>query len=882
MTEPAARLTSALAGRYTIERELGQGGMATVYLAHDVRHDRAVAIKVLHPELAAALGGERFLSEIKTTAKLQHPHILPLLDSGAADGLLFYVMPFVPGETLRARLERERQLPIAAAVRIAREVADALGDAHAHGIVHRDIKPENILLQGEHALVADFGIALAVQQAGGQRMTQTGLSLGTPQYMAPEQAMGEKAVDHRADVYALGAVTHEMLAGEPPFTGPTLQAIVAKVIADSPRPLRELRKSVPEHVEAAVLQALEKLPADRFASAVEFSAALEARAVSGIESRALQLSALRSSRLLPWAGWAAAILLAVVAVWAWRRPAPALPIAMARRVAVQIPLVGDFRNPRQSFALSYDGSVLVHESYGGSSVAIRLRRMDDLHSEPIRGTEGGIGPFLSPDGEQLGFFRAAEMIVVPVVGGSPVEVKGASVMAEGSPSWTGDGRILYTNERGGLALIAPDGSRIDTLTRPTAPERHLSPIMLRGGRTVVYMATASDINDSRIDALAVDTRQTKTLVSGGVMTPQYADGFLFFARTDGAYATLSSIRFDPAKAEVRGEPIALGDQVNRSRFGTAHYAVASGVLLYRPRSRTFLVEADATGATTRLVDENGSWHHPRYSPDGSRIVLDLAQAGGRDVWVFDRGSKTLSRVTRIGDAHDPAWLPNGREVSYFSFKLGGLPLRISAADGSGEPRAIEFKGGFIPTELVNPGAWLPDGKSYVGSVSEGGSPGDIWVIAVDGSQARRVVASPFDEQAPAVSSDGAWLAYQSNETGRNEVYVRSLTDAASRVQVSNAGGLGPSWDRRRPILYYVQLDESRLRLEAATLHTALLSVASRKTVIANLAAELSDNHANYDVHPLGDRFVFPEEEASTGLVAVFDWAAAVRRPGKGP
>src|SRR5689334_5469111 len=204
--------------------------MAAVYLGHDLKHDRDVAIKLLHPELAAALGGERFLSEIRTTARLQHPHILPLLDSGEAAGTLYYVMPFVAGETLRARLERERQLPIDDALRIAREIADALGAAHALGIVHRDIKPENILLQGGHALVADFGISLAVQQAGGQRMTQTGLSLGTPQYMSPEQAMGEKSVDHRTDIYALGAVTYEMLSGEPPFTGPTVQAIVAKLL----------------------------------------------------------------------------------------------------------------------------------------------------------------------------------------------------------------------------------------------------------------------------------------------------------------------------------------------------------------------------------------------------------------------------------------------------------------------------------------------------------------------------------------------------------------------------------------------------------------------------------------------------------------------------
>src|SRR5262249_21795784 len=271
-----ARLSAALADRYRIERELGQGGMATVYRAHDLRHDREVAIKVLHPDLGAALGADRFLAEIRTTARLQHPHILPLLDSGdAGEGLLYYVMPLATGETLRTRLERERQLPIEDTVRIAREVADALGHAHGHGIVHRDIKPENILLQGGHALVADFGIALALQQAGGARMTQTGLSLGTPQYMSPEQAMGEKQLDARADLYALGAVGYEMLTGEPPFTGATVQAIVAKVLSERPVPPSTVRDTVPPPVEAAILKCLAKVPADRFATAADFVAALD-------------------------------------------------------------------------------------------------------------------------------------------------------------------------------------------------------------------------------------------------------------------------------------------------------------------------------------------------------------------------------------------------------------------------------------------------------------------------------------------------------------------------------------------------------------------------------------------------------------------------------
>src|SRR5215216_5003728 len=276
MTEQVSRLAAALADRYRVERELGAGGMATVYLAEDLRHDRRVAIKVLRPELAAVIGAERFVREIQTIATLQHPHILGLIDSGEVEGTAYYVMPFVEGDSLRDRLTREKQLPVADAVRLACEVAGALDYAHRHGVIHRDIKPENILLHDGSALVADFGIALAMSTAG-TRMTETGMSLGTPHYMSPEQAMGERELDARSDVYALGCVTYEMLLGEPPFTGPTAQAIVARVVTAEPAGLTEQRRSVPAAVDAAVLTALEKLPADRFASAREFAEAISGR-----------------------------------------------------------------------------------------------------------------------------------------------------------------------------------------------------------------------------------------------------------------------------------------------------------------------------------------------------------------------------------------------------------------------------------------------------------------------------------------------------------------------------------------------------------------------------------------------------------------------------
>ncbi len=261
------RLAAALAGRYRIERELGAGGMATVYLCEDLKHDRKVAIKVLKPELAAVLGAERFVVEIKTTAAMSHPHILPLFDSGTADGFLFYVMPYIQGETIREKLNRETQFGVDEAVRIAREVADALDYAHRHGIIHRDIKPENILLHDGRAMVMDFGIALAVSAAAGGRMTETGLSLGTPHYMSPEQATAEKEITPRSDVYSLASVLYEMLAGEPPHSGGSAQAIIMKIIAEPAQVVTQLRKSVPANVAAALDKALQKVPADRFESA---------------------------------------------------------------------------------------------------------------------------------------------------------------------------------------------------------------------------------------------------------------------------------------------------------------------------------------------------------------------------------------------------------------------------------------------------------------------------------------------------------------------------------------------------------------------------------------------------------------------------------------
>src|SRR5579862_4492156 len=413
MADPLVPVTAALADRYRIEREIGRGGMATVYLAEDERHHRKVAIKVLHPELSAILGPDRFLKEIELTASLQHPNILPLFDSGSADGHLYYVMPYVVGESLRARLVRERQLPVADAVRIATEIADALEYAHLRGVIHRDIKPENILLHGGHSLVADFGIALAVEQASGERLTQTGLSLGTPQYMSPEQTMGEREVGPRSDIYSLGIVAYEMLIGEPPFIGPTAQATVAKMMTDEPRRLIPQRRTVPPSVEETVLTALEKLPADRFASATAFAQALS-------QSKAPTRPAKPVSLI-----WYVAPTLALAAV--------AFVLGRGLRTT---------RSPVTTF---------------GRSTKVTWERGLHIH------------PAISPDGRSVAYAAPTavnlKIYVRQVTGGRPTRIVDDSMSTESNPSWSPDGsRLLFLSKGGVWSAPASGGS-----ARPEVP-----------------------------------------------------------------------------------------------------------------------------------------------------------------------------------------------------------------------------------------------------------------------------------------------------------------------------------------------------------------------------------------------------------------------------
>ena len=629
MTDILGRLTATLAGRYKVERELGQGGMATVYLAHDVRHDRRVALKVLRPELAAILGAERFLAEIKTTANLQHPHILSLFDSGEADGTVFYVMPYVEGESLRDRLVREHQLPVEEALRIAREVADALEYAHRHGVVHRDIKPENILLHGGHAQVADFGIALAASRSeGGTRMTETGMSLGTPQYMSPEQAMGEREITPRADVYALGCVLYEMLSGEPPFTGPTPQAIVARVMTEHPRSLTLQRHTVPAHVENAIAMALEKLPADRFASAAEFSAALADGSGARTAVRPVHPAARFESPRSRLAAWAVAGAVLIGLGW--------LGASLTKRSLGPPPLRMSIPMPSEAapiaLRLSPDGSTLAFVAALGNRLSIYTRRLDDLEPRRIPGTEDAFSLSWSPDGQWIGFLVGTQARKVPATGGSPVTIPIQNGVTPANLEWA-DNESFYAVLGGALAHVSANGA-VRVIAQPDSargePAFALDGV-LPDGRLLARTWRSPPSGP----VIIVDPKSgdRDTVVDTDVAWSGFGGGMLGWVLPDG---TLYLAELDLRRSRLKGPSRPAGGIVLTVLGFAPAVSMGPGAMAYAPTLPRALVKVSRSGADTPLMANDRNYHSPRLSPDGRRIAVDFID-GTRDVWLFGIG-----------------------------------------------------------------------------------------------------------------------------------------------------------------------------------------------------------------------------------------------------
>jgi eukaryotic-like serine/threonine-protein kinase len=880
MLELLERLQVALVERYRFDREIGQGGMAIVYLAEDLRHARKVAIKVLHPELSAVLGGERFLAEIKVTANLQHPHILGLIDSGEADGLLYYVMPFVAGESLRSRLVRERQLPVEEALRLTREVASALDYAHRQGVVHRDIKPENILLQDGAALVADFGIALAVHQAGGSRMTQTGMSLGTPAYMSPEQAMGEREIGPRSDVYALGAMSYEMLAGEPPFTGANSQAIVAKVLTESPPSLRHKRPTVPPAVEDAILTALQKLPADRWGSAREFSEALSAPGthrsgpVATVVLPAAPRAGARRRSWVAWTGWAAAAVLAGIAAWSLSRPRPELPPS---RLAILVPGLGGSgaSSGQRHVTFLPDGETVVY-AVGASDGTMRLMRqtLDAEAGTPIQGAVAMGSPLVSPDGRALVATQAVkrQVLRVPLDGGGP-ELVSSSPFITDAAAFAPNGTLWYSND-GGLGVVSGD-----SLVPKLQKGGYLLQQILADGKTALTVRTRTGNAAGPVMLLNLETGAETTLLGTTVLEARVTSGFLVFVTPGGA---LLAAPFDQRGRRLGAQSVQIATNISITGAGLAQFAVAAnGNVAYIPQEPATLVYLDRSGASQPATPERRNFHHPQFSPDGRRLSMDFSTVEGRNVWILDRAEGTLSRATFDRDGHDATWTPDGRFLTYIvPVNRPGSVLLMLLRKRPGSAEA--------PDTLVNSpllaytGAWLRDGSAMVTTVADstpGGAGTDAAIVRNAGKgPLERLVASRFNESFVGVSPDGRWLSFVSDQSGREEVYVRDLAGELDQVLVSVDGGNEPVWSPDGRELFYRETRQEAPSLVAATIATKpALAVTARKRLFPIGDIVGTAPHANYDISPDGKTFVMVRTSPAARVIVIQNLPALVRR-----
>ena len=860
------QLRAALGDRYLLERELGQGGMSLVYLARDLRHDRAVALKVLRPELSAVVGADRFLREIRVTANLQHAHILPLFDSGAVDGLLYYVMPYVEGESLRDKLTRERQLPVGEAVRLISQVASALEYAHRRGVLHRDIKPENILIQEGQALVADFGIALALRQSGGARLTETGLTVGTPQYMSPEQATGDRDLDARSDLYSLAAVMYEMLSGEPPFNGPTVQAILTKLVTETPRPLRQLRDTIPPALETTLHQALAKLPADRFTGAAEFAEALSHVPLTATPPQPVAAVAGQTRRLGSALGWsipiAAALALAGFGGWRLARSGPERGL-IRFVVATLNQQVDPEYNWAPTMAIGPAGRDLVFRDGG----LLQLRAMDDFTPRPLAGTERASMPAFSPDGKWLAFHQDGHLRKLSLAGGSVVDIAPADVGP--GMTWGEDGWIYFSSlgGNGGIWRVPAAGGTSEPVTEvadSAAEQVHAWPQLLPGGKELLFtvLGPSGGALDSRIVVETIGSGVRRTLVEKGTFGRYLTSGHLLYVSNEGS---VFAAAFDRRKGALAGTPQqVLADVYVGSWGGVALLAVADdGSLAFEPGSEAApqVVRAvDRSGRDLGAIFPAGYLDGVRLSPDGRQVAATVRAPSQNDIWLF--GPEGEPERLTFDEAEDeyPVWSPDGAAVAYTSSLASqARRLQIRAVTAGTRPRRL-----LTWPRHLHLSAWSRDGRWLLGYDFSPGQGQDVWAIRADGSDSIPVAAGPASESEPDFSPDGRWVAYQSDESGRMEIFVISFPDLAVKRQVSINGGRAPRWDPQGGRLYY--LDGDRLTTVAVSASSGLRAGAGQ--VLFQTAARM------FDVAPDGKRFilVLPNPAlVAPGIHVVLGW-----------
>jgi Tol biopolymer transport system component len=875
--------SGARLGPYEIVTPLAAGGMGEVYRARDTRLDRTVAIKVLAPSLAAdPQFRARFDREARTISHLDHPHICTLHDIGEQDGVAYLVMQYLEGETLAARLARS-PLSFEQALTIAIEIVSALDKAHRAGVIHRDLKPGNVMLTPTGAKLLDFGIAkspAATIAATGVSMLPTtpasltaqGAIVGTLQYMAPEQLEG-KEVDARTDIFAFGAVAHEMFTGKKAFEGKSSAGLIAAILEHAPAPVSSVQQQASPALDRLVRTCLDKNPDNRWQSAADLLRELKwiAATLSSTERVVV-----RPGHRWGWlgsaaTGWGVAAVCALVAItlalMLWTRaPASSLPSSSVR-LSVSLPdgaLLVTEAFP--ALALSPLGTHLVYAAQRDAGPRLYLRRLDTFETKELPGTEGATSPFFSPDGQWIGFAAQGKLKKVSIAGGQPFVIADSPVLFGGT--WGPDDTIVFAATDVGLSRVSSSGGLVtpaSALDGEAGEGGHLWPEFLPDGKSILLTVgtTGTNMDRARIVIQPLDGGPRRTLVQGGTNPHYVPSGHIVYSSA----GTLMAVPFDVATGTVTGAGVPVLDGVAQTPIGAAHFtASAAGSLAFVPgdvRTPTRTLRwLDRSGRETPLPLPHRAYWSPRLSPDGRRIAVGI-EGATHDVWVSDVARDTLTRLTFGSDNYLPVWTPDGTRIAFQSNRNG--PWRIFWAPVDRSSSEEQLVGG---DNTPVPSSFSSDGEALAYFSMSTKTSADLWLIPLKGERTpKSFLQTPAMELSPAISPTGGWIAYQSNESGRDEVYVRRYPDGGRLQQITTGGGMYPAWSRDGRELFYWTGDA----LGVVAVESGAEFRHSNPRELFKTSFAVVAPTAPYDVAPDGRRFVFVRDEGRQPGPAQFNF-----------
>jgi len=892
-------------GPYEVVSPLGAGGMGEVYRARDTRLDRTVAIKVLSSELSSNADLKaRFEREARAISQLNHPNICTLHDVGNENGTDYLVMEYLEGETLVDRL-RKGPLPLDQLVKIGCEIADGLDKAHRAGIVHRDLKPGNVMLTKAGAKLLDFGLAkpAAMSALAGNGsapllsaamtspspqaspLTSAGMLVGTIQYMSPEQLQGIEA-DARSDIFALGAVLYEMATGKRAFEGKSQISVASAILEKDPEPASQVQPALPEELDRVIGTCLAKNPDDRFASAHDLK--LQLGWIGPTPRPAPEATAAaaprRSSLALQIAAAVVLLVLGYLASIALRKDQTAVIHAVIPTSnGIALDVTGDFAGP---VVISPDGT---HIAYVGHEPdkpkAIWVRALDGDAPQRLEGTDGAAFPFWSPDSRYLAFFANDKLNKVPA-GGGPVIAIGNAAQPRGG-TWGKDNVIVFEPDfRGPLFKVSAQGGPATQVTKLDSGKHttHRWPWFLPDGKHFLYLATnhnGGSREDNGIYFASLDGK-TNTLILPSDSGAQFASGYLLFH----AQSALMAQRMDPATGKLSGEPAVVANHVRYDGgvWRTVFSASDNGILVFQSGAAaagTRLTWYDRTGKSLGQVGNQNSYQDPRISPDGRRVAVAAGDPGS-DIWVYDLQRNGSMRLTfQANDNYvAPSWSPDGKKIAYSSGMAGsaraGTPIYVRNSDGTGGTLTLAAENAVG----ANYPEWSADGKTLYYQRLTGALGWSIYAVPLDGSAKPRLVLAPPTPQANIqffrISPDGRWIAYQSNESGRSEIYAASLTGGGGKWQVSNGGGNWISWRQDSKELFFLGPD---LKISSV----AFDGSGAQPVIGTPKALFAVDNSvlvgSLFDVSPDGQRILLNAvpPEAPSPIELVMNWPATLKK-----